>query len=189
MGTETATATGQAPKLATGTWEIDSVHSRVGFEVKHLGISTFRGRFTGYEGRIVTSDHGLESVAGTIEASTVDVDDAQLAGHLGSEDFFAAEQYPQARFASTSVESAGEDRYRVVGDFTLRGVTRPVELDVTVEGVGIGPDGSDRISLAASGELDRTEYGISWNSKLANGASVVGERVRLVLSVEAGRTE
>ncbi len=184
-----STATTEKQALKAGSWSIDPIHSRIGFEVKHLGISTFRGRFGRYEGRIATSERGLAGFEGTIEVASIDVDDAQLAGHLGSEDFFAAEQHPQARFASTSVEATGEGRYAVRGDLTLRGVTRPVELDVTVEGVGIGPDGSDRISLAAVGELDRTEYGISWNSKLANGASVVGEKVRLVLSVEAGRAE
>lgn len=181
--------TERASGLAAGSWEIDPIHSRIGFEVSHLGISTFRGSFAGYEGRIVTSDGDLERVDGEIEVSSVDVGDSQLAGHLGSEDFFAAEQYPQARFVSTSVESADDGHYRVVGDFTLRGVTRPLELDASVEGVGIGLDGSDRLSLAAVGELDRSDYGISWNSKLANGASVVGEKVQLVLSVEAGRTE
>ena len=175
--------------LQAGNWSIDPVHSRIGFEVKHLGISTFRGRFGRYQGRIATSEDGLSGVEGTIEVASIDVDDPQLAGHLASEDFFAAEQHPEARFASTSLKSTGEGRYAVAGELTLRGVTRPLQLDVTVEGIGIGPDGGERISLAAVGELDRTEYGISWNSKLANGASVVGEKVRLVLSVEAGRTE
>lgn len=188
MSTTTTTATGRASELAAGTWEIDPVHSRVGFEVSHLGISTFRGRFSRYRGTITSSDLGLEGVDGTIEVGSVEVDDTQLAGHLASKDFFAAEQYPEARFASTSVDGPREGRYRVVGDFTLRGVTRPVELDVTVEGIGIGLDGNDRVGLTAVGELDRTDYGISWNSKLANGASVVGEKVRLVLSVEVGRT-
>ncbi len=183
------TATTEQRALESGTWAIDPVHSRIGFEVKHLGISTFRGRFGSYEGRIVTSNGALNGIQGTIDVASIDVDDESLATHLASEDFFAAEQHPQARFASTSVEGAGERRYTLRGDLTLRGVTRPIELDLTVEGVGVGPDGGDRISLAAVGELDRTEYGISWNSKLANGASVVGEKVRLVLSVEAGRTE
>lgn len=184
-----STATTEKQALQAGTWTIDPVHSRIGFEVSHLGISTFRGRFGRYEGRIATSADGLAGVEGTIEVASIDVDDAQLAGHLGSEDFFAAEQHPQARFASTSVEDTGEGRYAVRGDLTLRGVTRPIELDVTVEGVGVGPDGGDRIGLSAVGELDRTEYGISWNSKLEGGAAVVGEKVRLVLSVEAGRAE
>ncbi len=175
--------------LPAGSWDIDTVHSRIGFEVTHLGISTFRGSFTGYDGRIVTSGDGLESVEGTIDVSSVDVGDSQLAGHLGSEDFFAAELHPQGSFTSTSVSERDDGSYSVVGDLTLRGVTHPVTLDVSIEGIGIGMDGGDRVSLTAVGGLDRTDYGISWNSKLANGASVVGERVRLVLSVEAGRTE
>ena len=107
-----ATTTEQQ-ELAAGTWSVDPVHSRIGFEVKHLGISTFRGNFGRYKGRIVTSAGALTGVEGTIEVASIDVDDAQLAGHLGSEDFFAAEKNPEARFASTSVESAGDGRYSV----------------------------------------------------------------------------
>ena len=184
----TATATTRQP-LESGTWSIDPVHSRIGFEVEHLGISTFRGAFSRYEGRIVTSGGDLTGVEGTIQVASIDVGDTQLAGHLGSEDFFAAEQHPEARFASSSVRAVGEAHYTVRGELTLRGVKHPIELDVRVEGIGVGLDDGERISLTAVGELDRTDYGISWNSKLANGASVVGEKVRLVLSVEAGRTE
>ncbi|MFN8160484.1 MAG: YceI family protein [Solirubrobacterales bacterium] len=185
----TATATTTATDLGSGTWVIDPVHSRVGFEVAHLGISTFRGSFGEFEGRIVTAGGSLASVEGTIAPASVDVGDGQLAGHLRSEDFFATERHPVASFRSTSVQETGEGSYRLDGELTLRGVTRPLGLDVDVDGVGVGPDSSGRIALSGRGELDRTEYGIEWNSRLANGASMVGERVRLVLSVEAAEAE
>jgi len=187
-----ATAT-QAPEAAValpaGSWNIDKLHSDIGFEVKHFGISTFRGRFSDYEGTIVTDESGLRSVEGTIEAGSIDIADEQLSGHLRSEDFFHVEKYPQARYVSTSVESAGDGRYRVNGEFTLRGVTRPLTLDAQAEGAGAGPDGKARISLSASGQLDRLEYGLSFDAKLEGGAAVVGEKVRLVLSVEAVQSE
>jgi polyisoprenoid-binding protein YceI len=179
--------TDQRVALPVGTWRIDPTHSRIGFEVKHLGISTFSGPFKDYQGTIVTGEDGLAGVEGTIEAASFDVSDPQLAGHLGSEDFFHVEAHPQARFSSTSVESVGEGRFRLRGDFTIRGVTRPVELDVNIDGAGIDPGENERIALSAVGDLDRTEFGISWNSRLANGASAVSEKVHLVLSVEAVR--
>ena len=186
----TATATTeQKVALPAGTWQVDPVHSGIGFEVRHFGISTFRGGFRDFEGKIVTGEAGLEGVEGTIETASFDVSDEQLAGHLRSPDFFDVDAHPQARFASTSVEFTGDGRYRLLGDLTLRGVTKPIELDVTVEGAAADPTGGERIALSAVGELNRDDYGISWNSQLDNGSSVVGEKVRLVLSAEAVRAE
>jgi len=174
--------------IPTGTWGIDTLHSSIGFEVKHLGISTFRGGFADYAGTIETEDGRLSRVEGTIQTDSIDINDEQLGGHLRSPDFFDVERYPEAHFVSTSIEEVEEGRYRLVGDFTLRGATHPVTLDVTVEGLGTDPGGNERLSLLAEGELDRTAYGLTWNSTLANGAAAVSERVRLVLSVEAVRS-
>jgi polyisoprenoid-binding protein YceI len=186
MSTTTTSAT--QTSLPVGSWEIDPIHSSLGFEVKHLGISTFRGRFTGFEGTIETGDEGLVRVEGTIDPASIDVQDEKLAGHLASEDFFDVEHYPRARFVSTSTERSG-DGYRLVGNLTLRDRTRPVELDVSVEGVGVDPVGNDRISLSATGEIDRTDFGMDWNGTLENGAPMAGEKVRLVLTAEAFRRE
>src|SRR5206468_4244296 len=131
----TTTATIQQA-IPTGTWGIDTLHSSIGFEVKHLGISTFRGGFTDYAGTIETEDGRISRVEGTIKTDSIDINDEQLGAHLRSPDFFDVEQYPEARFVSTSIEEVEEGRYRLVGDFTLRGETRPVELDVVVEGLG-----------------------------------------------------
>jgi polyisoprenoid-binding protein YceI len=182
-------ATAPAPQIVipAATWGVDPVHSHVGYEVKHLGISTFRGRFTGFAGRIATTEGALARLEGTVAIDSHSAPDPQLAGHLLSPDFFDAERYPEGRFVSTAVRDLGDGAYSVLGDLTLRGVTRPVELAVQVEGVGADPYFGDRISLSARGEIDRTEYGISWNSTLANGMLAVSERVRLVLDVEAVR--
>jgi polyisoprenoid-binding protein YceI len=169
----------------TGTYAIDTVHSRVGFEVKHLGISTFRGSFSGFDGTIEVGPQGIESIEGSIQVESVDVPDSTLAGHLLSPDFFDAANHPTGSFTSTSVERHGEDSYSVAGDFTLRGVTRPVELQVVVDGSGPGMDGAPVLSLNASGVIDRNDYGISWGATVENGAAVVAEKVRLVLDVEA----
>ena len=170
--------------LPAGTWTVDPIHSSIGFEVKHFGISTFRGRFTGYEGTIVTGDGTLERVEGQVRVESVDVRDPQLAGHLQSEDFFDAANHPSISFASTGVRHS-EDGYELDGDLTIRGVTRPVSLKVVADGAGEDPYGGERISLTGSGVIDRFEYGIPFNAKTPNGAFVAGEKVRLVLSVEA----
>ena len=184
----TATTTAQAAvTLPAGTWNVDPVHSSIGFEVKHFGISTFRGRFTGYEGTIETGDGSLERVEGRVQVESVDVKDPQLAGHLQSEDFFDAANTPEIAYASTGVRQLDDERFELTGDLTIRGVTKPVALEVRVEGAGQDPYGNDRISLTGTGVIDRTEYGITWNNTIEGGALVLGERVRLVLSVEAVR--
>jgi polyisoprenoid-binding protein YceI len=170
--------------LPAGTWNVDSVHSSIGFEVKHFGISTFRGRFTGYEGTIETGDGTLERVQGEVQVDSIDVKDPQLAGHLLAEDFFDAENHPSIAFASTGVRQV-EDRYELDGDLTLRGVTRPITLEVEVDGAGEDPYGGHRISLTGSGQINRFDYGIPFNAKTPNGAFVAGEKVRLVLAAEA----
>ena len=183
-----ATATEQtAVSLPAGTWNVDPIHSTIGFEVKHFGISTFRGQFTGFEGRIETGDGTLERVEGTIKPDSVDVRDPQLSAHLQSEDFFDVASHPEISFASTGARKVADGRFELDGELTIRGATRPVALEVEVEGSGQGPDGGDRISLAGRGEIDRTEFGIAFDGRLDNGALIVGEKVRLVLTVEAVR--
>jgi polyisoprenoid-binding protein YceI len=180
----TATATTTAPTVPAGTWAVDPIHSSIGFEVKHFGISTFRGRFTGYEGTIETGDGSLERVEGKVDVASVDVRDEQLAGHLQSEDFFDAANHPSIAFASTGVRRV-EDGYELDGELTIRGVARPVTLAVQIDGAGEDPYGGTRLSVLGSGEINRFDYGIPFAAKTPNGAFVAGEKVRLVLSVEA----
>ena len=123
--------TEQAVRIETGAYGIDAVHSQVGFEVKHLGIST-----------INVSENGVEAIDGTIEIASIKVPEEQLTGHLLSPDFFDAEANPEGTFRSTSIEQVDGENYKVTGDLTLRGTTNPVVLDVEVEGAGIGMDGS-----------------------------------------------
>src|SRR3712207_906020 len=111
----------QTPAVAVpaGTWNVDPVHSSIGFEVKHFGISTFRGRFTGYEGTIETGDGAIERVVGKVDVASVDVRDEQLAGHLQSEDFFDAANHPSIAFASTGVRQLDDGRFELDGDLTI----------------------------------------------------------------------
>jgi polyisoprenoid-binding protein YceI len=179
--------TAETTRIESGTYNIDSVHSQVGFEVKHLGISTFRGSFSGFAGSIAVGESGIEKIDGTIDVASVEVPDKTLAGHLLSPDFFDAENHPQGSFVSTGVEESGEGSYRVTGDFTLRGVTKPIELAVDVEGAGPGMDGTPVLSLVASGVINRNDFGISWGATVESGAAVVAEKVKLVLTIEAAK--
>jgi polyisoprenoid-binding protein YceI len=187
MSTATTAAAPAAATLPAGTWTVDPIHSSVGFEVRHFGISTFRGRFTGYEGTIETGDGTIERVEGRVQVASVDVRDDQLAAHLRSEDFFDAERHPEIAFASTGVRELGDGRYALAGDLTIRGATRPATLEVVVDGAGPDPYGGERVSLVGSGEINRFDYGVPFDAKTPTGALVAGEKVRLVLSVEAVR--
>jgi polyisoprenoid-binding protein YceI len=181
-----ALATEQRETIANGIWEVDPVHSSIGFEVKHLGISEFRGGFKRFAGEIEAGQGGISSVRGTIDPDSIDISDETLATHLRSPDFFDTENHPEIRFASTAIEPSG-DGFKLVGDLTIRGITKPVELDVKVEGAGVGPDGSERVALSATGTIDRNDYDMTWNMDVGNGKQALGGEVRLVLTVEIVR--
>ena len=174
-------------KLKTGIYNIDPVHSRVEFEVKHLGISTFRGSFGVYSGSIEINEEGnISEVDGKVDIKSISVPEKQLVGHLLPPDFFDADNYPEGSFLSKEI-TGDEESLLVKGELTLRGQTHPVELEASIEGYGVGMDGSDVLSLRGSGEINREDYGISWGSTLDSGAAVVAEKVRIVLAVEAVR--
>lgn len=172
-------------KLPTGIWEIDPIHSSIGFGVKHLGVSTFRGDFKHAAGTLATDSGAITSIEGTVKVENLVTAEPGLTGHLHSADFFDAGTFPELAFKSTSIEQRDEDTLRITGDLTIRGETRPVELDAEIEGFGDGPDGSTRVGIAATGVIERSDWGMTWNAPLANGAFAVGERVKLTLHVEA----
>jgi polyisoprenoid-binding protein YceI len=175
-----------ATEIPTGTWAIDAVHSSIGFGVKHFGVSTFRGSFSGAAGSLASESGAIRSVEGTVLIENLSTEEPQLTGHLYSADFFDAENHPAITFKSTAVEPVDVDKLRIAGDLTIRGVTRPVELDAEIEGAGDDPYGNTRLGLTATGAVDRSDWGITWNSPpLANGALAVGERVAITIHVEA----
>jgi polyisoprenoid-binding protein YceI len=172
-------------QIPTGPWSIDPVHSSIGFRVRHMGVSWFRGEFKDVQGTVTTADGELTGVAGTISIPSLAVDNQQLHGHLLGPDFFDAEQHGQGRFVSTHIERVDESHFRVTGQLTLRGQPREVTLDATLEGVGDDITGVPRLGLTATGEIERSRFGINWNAPLDNGGSVVGDTVRLSLDIEA----
>jgi polyisoprenoid-binding protein YceI len=171
--------------LTPGTWNIDPAHTTVGFVARHLMITKVRGRFTGVSGTItVPADRLQSSVEASIDLTTVDTGDQQRDGHLRSADFFDVEQYPTMTFASTGVKDQGGD-FVLLGDLTIRGVTRHVELALEFEGVGPDPWGGTRAAFSASGEVNRKDWGLEWNVALETGGVLVSDKIKLELDVQA----
>lgn len=170
--------------IETGTWAVDKSHSKVGFSVKHMGIANVRGEFTDFEGSLEVADDGTVKASGTVAADTVDTNDAKRDEHLRSNDFFGAEDNPQIRFESTSIDADGED-LKVTGEITINGITREITLDAEVTGADTDPWGNERVGLEVSGQVNRKDFDMVWNQALGSGNVLVGEKVKLALDISA----
>jgi polyisoprenoid-binding protein YceI len=185
MATELDTERGIV-RVPTGTWTIDPAHSSVEFRIKHMMISTVRGRFSEFEGTIQAApDYHDSKVRGTIKAASIDTNESNRDAHLRSADFFDAEQHPDITFESTRIEHTDKGNYRVGGDLTMHGETRPVEFEVTIHGVTHDPQGQDRVGLEVRGTLSRGEFGLRWQQALETGGLLVGDEVRVVADIAA----
>jgi polyisoprenoid-binding protein YceI len=163
-----------------GTWTIDPSHSDVSFTVRHL-MSKVRGQFTKFEGTLTTGDSIHDTVASaTIDLTSVDTREEQRDAHLRSADFFDVENHGSMNFATTSFD--GE---KATGDLTLKGVTRPVELDVQFLGFGSDPWGGTRAGFEATTEINRKDFGVTFNIPLDGGKVVVGDKIKIELAIEA----
>lgn len=149
--------------IPSGTWAVDSIHSSIGFAVKHSGVMTFRGGFDQFDAKL--QDGRLEGLA---KVASVRVDDPTLAGHLQTPDFFDAEQFPELRFVSKSIERDG-DLVSINGELTLRGTTSAVELSGTVTGPITDGYGNERLGLDLETTVNRRDYGIDWSMELPSG--------------------
>jgi polyisoprenoid-binding protein YceI len=161
----------QTTQIPTGTWTLDPVHSSIGFGVNYSGVGTFRGTFADFDAKLV--DDRIEGIA---KVASVQVDDENLTGHLQSPDFFDAEQHPELRFDSSTIERNG-NRVSIQGDLTLRGVTHPVEIAVTVTGPLENAYGQQRIGFDLETTVNRQDYGIAWNMELPGGGQALGDDV------------
>ncbi len=167
-------------EVVPGTWTIDPSHSEVGFTVRHL-MSKVRGQFTSFEGTLTSGD-SLESTraTATIDLNSIDTRDGQRDGHLRSADFFDVENSGQMTFTTTSFDGT-----TATGDLTIKGVTRPVELDVEFLGAGQDPWGGRRVGFEATAEISRKDFGIDFNVPLDGGKVLIGDKVSIHLAVEA----
>lgn len=168
------------------TWSIDPQHTHAEFAVRHMMISTVKGRFAEVSGtlRADEADPTRSSIEIEIGAASIDTRVEQRDQHLRSADFLDVENHPKITFRSRRMEAAGAERYRVVGDLTIRGTTHEIELDVREEGRGKDPWGGERVGFSVDGRLDRGDYGLRWNQALETGGVLVGEQVKLHIDAE-----
>ena len=166
-------------------WSVDTTHAEIGFSVKHLMISTVKGRFNKFTGSGTTdADGSLKSVEMTIDASSIDTNTTQRDDHLRSPDFFDVPNHPTIRFSSTGIVQRGAD-VTVNGDLTIREISRPVTLTGEYTAPMTDPWGNSRAALTVSGKINRKAWGLVWNQLLETGGLTVGEDVRLQIDVEA----
>lgn len=174
----------------TETWNIDPAHTSVEFTVKHMMFSTVRGRFKDVKGTLNVDEKNPDRSTVTVDigAASIDTGTADRDKHLRSADFLDVEKYPTLTFRSKRVQGAmGKegDRFKVTGDLTIRGTTKEITLDVTFEGRGKDPWGNQRAGARATGEIDRSEWGLKWNQALETGGILVGNTVRIEIEVQA----
>ena len=167
------------------TWTIDPSHSTVEFVAKHMMITTVKGRFAELEGTIVADEANIgdSTVEVTMQAASLDTRSEQRDAHLRSPDFLDVETYPTVTFRSTRIEGT-KDEFELTGDLTIRGVTRPITLDVTFEGEGKDPWGGTRASFSAKGKFDRRDFGLTWNVALETGGILVSNEVKINIEAQ-----
>jgi polyisoprenoid-binding protein YceI len=183
----TTMSTATATPLATGSWKIDRVHSHVGFAVKHMVVSTFRGAFSDYDGALVIADDGAPRLEGWVAADSLAVRDENLAAHLRSPDFFDAERYPRITFDSSAVRVGDGGELEVRGELELKGHKRPLVARGSVSGPHIDIAGNDKIGVELQATVDRREYGLEWNAPLPQGGFALDNDVRIEVSLELVR--
>ena len=184
--------TEQDTRGGTSVWAIDPAHTLVQFSAKHMMITTVKGGFSEVTGSIVASEDSPDrsTVEVEIGAASIDTRVGQRDDHLRSADFLEVERFPKITFRSRRVEGAHArpgDEFKLVGDLTIKDVTREITLDVTYEGRGKDPWGGERVSFSASGKIDRREFGLTWNQALEAGGVLVSNDVRLSLEVQASK--
>jgi polyisoprenoid-binding protein YceI len=181
------TAVQTAPAAGTKTeWKLDPTHTLVEFSAKHLMITTVKGRITDVEGSIFIDEQDPKNstVKASLNAASIDTRTGQRDDHLRSADFLDVEKYPAIKFESTRLEG-DRNEFKLIGDLTIRDVTREVTLDVTFEGKVKDPWGGERVGFSAKGKIDRRDFGLTWNVVLEGGGLTVGHDIKIAIEVEA----
>jgi polyisoprenoid-binding protein YceI len=171
-----------------GTWEIDAAHSTVGFVARHLMVAKVRGGFERFSGSLTIGERPEDAtVEATIDAASISTADENRDAHLRSPDFLDVEKYPTLEFRTVRVERTGAASVRADAELTIRGVTRPVALDVTYLGLAHDPFGNEKAVFSAETEIDREDWDITWNKALETGGVLVGRKVKIELEIQAVR--
>lgn len=171
--------------LQAGVWDIDAVHSTLGFTVRHMMVSKVRGHFSEFEGTInVAPDFASSTGHGSVRTASINTNNADRDAHLRTNDFFGTDEFPTIEFDAKGVRAKGDD-YVVFGDITIKGVTKPLELDLEISGVGPDAYGKTRAGLNLTGQINRQDFGVSFNATLETGGVVVSDKVAIELDLAA----
>ena len=170
----------------TTTWQLDPAHTSIDFAVRHLMIATVRGRFGSVEGTLTVDESNprAASVDVTIHAASIDTRQEQRDAHLRSGDFFDAEKHPTLHFTSKRIDGDVRGSFRLIGDLTIRGVTREITVAVTSEGLGKDPWGNHRAGFSGTATIDRRDFGLTWNQALETGGIAVGHDIKITIDAE-----
>lgn len=179
-------AAGITTANAQTNWNIDASHTNVGFTVTHLVISEVDGRFGKVDGKLISKNDDFSDsyVEATVQIASINTDNERRDGHLKGDDFFSADKYPTMTFKSKSFKKVGDKKYKVVGDLTIRDVTKEVTLDVKLGGTVTDPWGNQKVAFKATTEINRFDYNLKWDAAIESGGLVVGEMVTIKLNVE-----
>lgn len=170
------------------TWSFDTAHTNIGFTVRHMMVSKVRGNFNDYEGTIEGDPQNLASskVKVKVNMNSINTNNEKRDDHLRSADFFEVETYPTMDFASTKIVETSEDEYDVTGNLTIKGVTKEVTFKAEFEGKAVMPGSEQEIvGFTVDGEIDREEFGLTWNQALETGGVVVGNKIKIKIELEA----
>ncbi len=171
--------------VPSGKWSVDASRSRVAFAVKHMLLATVNGRFHEFDG-VLEMGSGAPRATGVVKAASIDTNDAIRDEHLrSSPDFFDVERHPEIRFNSTRIDYLDGGRLHIVGDLAMRGVTREIALDAQLGGTTHEAGGVERIELELRGELNRRDFGLTWNQALETGGALLGNKVKIALEISA----
>jgi polyisoprenoid-binding protein YceI len=189
--TETATTDAARPDLAalTGDYTIDPAHSTLGFVARHAMVTNVKGSFQAFTGTLHLdgTDPALSTASLDVVMDSIETGNADRDGHLKSADFFKADEFPAMTFRSTEAESLGGDDYRITGDLTILGTTRPLTIDLEFNGAAKDPFGNERVGFEGKAEILRSEWGLTWNAALETGGVLVSDKIKLNFDISAIR--
>jgi polyisoprenoid-binding protein YceI len=171
----------------TGEYKLDLAHTRVGFSARHAMVSKVRGQFNQFDGSLFLDgdDQANSHVELTIQAESIDTRNPDRDNHLRSNDFLAMKEYPEITFRSTQVEKLDNSHFRVTGDLTIRGITKPLAIDFEFSGTVVDPWGNERVGFEGGATINRKDWGVSWNAALDGGGVMVSDKINLEFEVEA----
>jgi polyisoprenoid-binding protein YceI len=172
--------------MAKSIWAIDPTHSEIGFKVKHMMFTNVSGKFNAFKATIENEDNHFETskISFSAETASVDTNNADRDGHLRSAEFFESDTYPKLSFISSSITKLSDNNYEIVGDLTIKGVTKSIVLAAEYSGLMTDPWGNTKAGLSVSGKINRKDFDLTWNAALETGGVLVGEEVKLVSEIQ-----